>query len=123
MAYKNQNYMTNKLIKETVDRNQKGYVSEDTEEEKQVYAFTLYEDAEGTVELGQGTVEVEETGDDYTKIKVLTNSTDQSFVGQSFYVQSDAEPGETIYELFSDDEGTSAHIYVLIQEIEEESEE
>lgn len=31
MSYRNQNYMTNRLIKETIDRNQKDYVAENEE--------------------------------------------------------------------------------------------
>lgn len=36
MAYRNQNYMTNRLIKETVDKNQVGYVDPEVETEEEI---------------------------------------------------------------------------------------
>lgn len=35
MAYRNQNYMTNKIIKETIDKNQKDYIDPNTEEQQE----------------------------------------------------------------------------------------
>lgn len=118
MAYRNQNYMTNRLIKETVDKNQKDYVdpAEVVEEFTPVtYNFISYGDAQGEIEWGQGTVEttgVESNG--YSQVKVKTNSTDESFIGEEFYIISSAKTDGTIYELYTDAGTTSAHIYVSI---------
>lgn len=78
------------------------------------YAFTSYADKNGETEWGVGTVET--TGvisNGYTQVEVKTNSTDETFVGQKFYIISTAEPGN-IYELFTDAGETSAEIYVKI---------
>ena len=84
--------------------------------EKVTYAFTSYSDENKTTTWGNGTVET--TGiisDGYTEVEVLTNSPDESFVGQKFYITSDAEAdGTTVYELYSDAGTTSAGIYVTI---------
>ena len=79
------------------------------------YAFTSYADAEGETEWGSGTVET--TGvvsGDYTDVEVKTN-TNESFVGQKFFVISNAQTdGNTIYPLYSDAGTTAAGIYVSI---------
>lgn len=82
----------------------------------ETYAFTSYADAQGETEWGSGTVETTGvTSGNYTQVEVLTNEPDESFVGQKFYVTSDAEAdGTTIYELFTDAGTTSAGIYVSI---------
>lgn len=84
----------------------------------EIYNFTSYGDEEGTSEWGSGTVEttgVESNG--YTQVKVLTNSTDQSFVGQKFYISSNAEADDnTLYQLYSDAGTTATGIYVKISE-------
>lgn len=79
-----------------------------------VYTFTSYSDAEKTTEWGSGTVEttdVESNG--YTKVTVKTN-TDESFVGNEYYIVSNAKTDGTVYELFTDAGTTSAGIYVTI---------
>lgn len=120
MAYKNQNYMTNKLIKQTVDKNQKGYIEEEIEEEiKVIYSFISYGDEEGEIVWGEGTVEATDLDKPYAKVKVLTNTPEESFVGQTFYIQSDAKTDGTIYPLYSDAGETSVNIYVSIQETEQ----
>ena len=60
--------------------------------------------------------DMDSTEGEFTKATVLTNSTDESFIGQSFYVKSDANAdGTTIYPLFNDAEGQEASgIYVKL---------
>ena len=84
----------------------------------EIYNFTSYSDGEGTTEWGAGTVEsTGVTSNGFTQVKVLTNSTDQSFVGQKFYISSDAEAdGTTLYPLYTDAGTTAAGIYVKISE-------
>lgn len=82
-----------------------------------VYNFTSYSDAEKTTEWGTGTVETTGTiTNGYTEVEVLTNSSDESFVGEKFYITSDAQTDGTVYELFTDAGTTSAGIYVTISE-------
>lgn len=111
MAYRNQNYMTNKLIKQEVDKYQKKILDEEIN-----YTFNSYGDAEGTVSWGTGTVKT--TGiknRSLTEIEVVTNSTDQSFIGKKFFVISDAKTDNTtIYPLYTDLNKTKAGIYVTI---------
>lgn len=137
MAYRNQNYMTNRKIKEDVDKNQKEYVAPQdetplepvstspiTDEEPFVpitYQFISFGDDQGETKWGEGTVNttgVEDNG--YTEVEVKTNSTDQEFVGQKFFITSSANPdGTTLYPLYIDAGTTSANIYVKINTIEE----
>ena len=90
------------------------------EVETVVYGFISYDDENKTTEWGTGTVEttgVVEKG--YTEVEVLTNSTDESFVGQKFFIISDAQTdGTTVYELFTDAGTTTANIFVTITESE-----
>ena len=90
------------------------------EVETVVYGFISYDDENKTTEWGTGTVEITgvvEKG--YTEVEVLTNSTDESFVGQKFFIISDAQTdGTTVYELFTDAGTTSANIFVTITESE-----
>lgn len=127
MAYRNQNYMTNAALKEQADKAQKDYVApkeEQQEEEvvtKQQYAFTSFGDDQGNTVWGEGTVEttgVESNG--YTEVKVLTNTPETSFIGQTFYITSDAKPGDTLYQLYSDAGTTATGIYVVISAINAE---
>lgn len=123
MAYKNQNYMTNKKIKAAVDKNQKGYVDPDQQQEEEFipikYSFISYGDAEGETLWGEGTVEttgIEKNG--YTEVEVKTN-TESEFIGQKFYIISTAKTDGTLYQLYSDAGTTAAGIYVSISEYEE----
>ena len=81
------------------------------------YTFTSYSNAEKEVKYGNGRVKA--TGvikGNYTEVEVLTNVPEKSFVGNKFYIVSDAKTdGETAYELFTDENGTSANIFVTIQ--------
>ena len=83
-----------------------------------IFSFVSYADEEKETEWGQGTVT--ETGvisNDYSQVEVLTNSTDQSFVGQTFYIVSNAvTDGNTVYPLYTDDGTTLANIFVTIQQ-------
>lgn len=90
----------------------------DAEENPEIYNFTSYSDDEGTTEWGSGTVKTTGvTSNGYTQVEVLTNSTDQEFVGQKFYISSDAEADDTtLYPLYSDAGTTAVGIYVKISE-------
>ena len=91
-----------------------------TNAEEGVYTFTSYDNENKEHIWGTGTVK--ETGvvdNGYSQVEVLTNSTetDPSFVGQKFYVVSQAETdGETVYQLYTDAGTTPAGIYVTIQQ-------
>lgn len=124
MAYRNQNYMTNRKIKELVDKNQKGYVPEE-EFTPVLYYFKSYNNEQGEELWGTGTVEttgVEENG--YTEVEILTNDTESSFVGQKVFIASNASAdGTTLYPLYSDAGETALGIYVKISKNEFEDEE
>ena len=79
------------------------------------YTFTFYEDANGNTELGKGTITIEEIDSPYVKIKVLS-STDESLIGQSFYVDETIDIDNIIYSLYSDKEETSANMYISISQ-------
>lgn len=83
-----------------------------------IYSFISYDDAEGTTEWGSGTVETTGTvTDGFTEVEVKTNSTDASFVGQKFFITSDAEADNTtLYPLYSDAGETAVGIYVKISQ-------
>lgn len=115
MAYKNQNYMTNPVLKAQADRLQKGYVNPNPI----TYSFISYADDKGVTKWGEGTVET--TGivsKGFTEVQVKTN-TEQEFVGQKFYITSDAATDGTIYPLYLDAGKTAANIYVSISTQEE----
>ena len=94
------------------------FIAMDNENEPAVikkYSFISYADVQGETEWGEGTVKttgVTENG--YTQVVVKTNSPDESFVGQKFYIISTAKTDGTIYQLYSDAGTTSAGIYVKI---------
>lgn len=115
MAYRNQNYMTNKLIKQEVDKYQKK-----ASDEQISYTFNSYGDAAGTISWGTGTVKttgIENRG--LTEVEVITNSPEESFVGQKFFITSSAKTDNTtIYPLYTNIDKTKAGIYVTIGETE-----
>lgn len=118
MAYRNQNYMTNRKIKEEVDKNQKEYQVPQNEIpfEPVLYYFKSFGDNQGNELWGEGTVET--TGvetNNYTEVKIKTNSTDSNFIGQKVFIISNANPdGTTLYPLYSDAGTTAMNIYVKI---------
>ena len=116
MAYRNQNYMTNKLIKQEVDKYQKK-----ASDEQISYTFNSYGDAAGTISWGTSTVKttgIENRG--LTEVEVITNSTDQSFIGQKFFITSSAKiDNTTIYPLYTDLNKTKTGIYVTVSVPEE----
>lgn len=83
-----------------------------------IFSFVSYADEEKQTEWGTGTVT--ETGvisNNYSQVEVLTNSPEESFVGQTFYITSDATAdGSTVYPLYTDDGTTLANIFVTIQQ-------
>ena len=84
------------------------------------YDFESYADEEGETQWGTGTVQTTgEAENGYIKVKVLSNEPETSFVGRIFYISADAEPGDDLYELYTDREGTATGIYVKISEHEE----
>lgn len=87
-----------------------------TEVNPETYYFKSYNDAQGTTLWGTGTVETTGTkSDGYTEVEVLSNDTDESFVGQKFYITSDAvADGNTLYQLYSDVGVTGVGIYVKV---------
>jgi hypothetical protein len=90
--------------------------------EETYYDFTSYADSEGETEWGTGTVRT--TGvmnNGYSQVEVISNSPEESFVGEKFYVTSNAETdGNTLYQLYSDAGTTATGIYVKISDITSE---
>lgn len=88
------------------------------------YSFVAYEDDQGTNVLGEGTIQpTGVTADGYIQMEVLTDSADQSSVGQQFYVTDSATPdGTTLYQLYTDAGTTSAGKYVKLTQSEESDE-
>lgn len=86
--------------------------------ETSTYYFIAYGDSKGEDEIGRGTVGT--TGvvtPKYIQVKVLTNSTDQSFVNQSFYVKSDIKTdGTTLFQLYTGAGTGATGMYVAVQE-------
>lgn len=123
MVYKNQNYMTNAALKEQADKAQKDYVDPNATEETFTpvkYSFVSYNDDKKTTKWGEGTVETTDvTSNGFTKVKILTNDTDQSFVNQYVYITSDAKTDGTAYPLYSDAGETALNIYVTIDTVAE----
>ena len=80
------------------------------------YHFISYGESACTTELGRGTVKTTGvTTSGYIQVKVTSNSTDQSFVGQKFYVVDTAEPdGETAYQLYTGAGTGATGMYVKI---------
>ena len=80
------------------------------------YHFISYGESTCTTELGRGTVKTTGvTTSGYIQVKVTSNSTDQSFVGQKFYVVDTAEPdGETAYQLYTGAGTGATGMYVKI---------
>ena len=91
--------------------------NEDEPAEIKKFYFISYADNQGETEWGRGIVKTTGvTTGNYTQVKVITNSTDQSFVGQKFYVISTAKTDGTIYACYSDAGTTSAGFYVEISD-------
>ena len=88
-----------------------------TVELNQYYSFTSYADDKGATEWGSGKVKIISIPSDneaYIGVSVIENEPDASFIGQTFYVQKNAEVGNKIYPLYTDKNETEAHIYVSI---------
>ena len=94
------------------------FVAVDNENEPELikkYYFKSYGDSQGETEWGTGTVKTTGVTDNgYSQVKVLTNSTDESFVGQKFFIISTAKTDGTIYQLYSDAGTTATGVYVEI---------
>lgn len=136
MAYKNQNYMTNRLIKETVDKNQKGYQEEaEPVEEPQTGNLTVtvkniqdevLEGAKVTLTDSQSNeyiVETDESGEGI--IEDLALGEYLAFAEKEFYVSITKNitinKGENTLEMvFEEQEGTIGVGGSMIVEEEEE---
>lgn len=84
----------------------------------ETYYFTSYADAEGETEWGSGSVETTGvTSNGYTQVEVITNDPVEDFIGEKFYIASDAETDNTtLYPLYTDAGTTAAGIYVKISD-------
>ena len=83
----------------------------------ETYYFKSYSDSNKTEVLGIGSVKttnVEENG--YSQVEVITNNTNQSFIGQKFYVISNAQTNGTLYQLYTDAGTTGTGMYVEISD-------
>ena len=80
------------------------------------YHFISYGESACTTELGRGRVQTTGvTTSGYIQVKVLDNSTDQSFVGSKYFVVDTAEPdGETAYQLYTGAGSGATGMYVKI---------
>ena len=80
------------------------------------YYFVSYGDSAGTEELGRGTVKTTGvTTSGYIQVKVISNSTEQSFVGSKYFVVDTAEPdGTTLYQLYTGAGTGATGMYVQI---------
>lgn len=91
----------------------------DNEDEPAVikkYFFVSYGESACTTELGRGRVQTTGvTTSGYIQVKVLDNSTEQSFVGSKYFVVDTAEPdGETAYQLYTGAGSGATGMYVKI---------
>lgn len=91
----------------------------DNEDEPAVikkYFFVSYGESACTTELGRGRVQTTGvTTSGYIQVKVLDNSTEQSFVGSKYFVVDTAEPdGETAYQLYTGAGTGATGMYVKI---------
>lgn len=92
--------------------------SSSDEGDKSTYSFVSYADAEGTTKWGEGTVKgTGLTRGNYAQAEVLTNSPDESYVGQKFFIRSTAKAdGETIYKAYTDAGKTAAGFWITLSE-------
>lgn len=90
--------------------------NEDEPEPIKKYYFVSYGESACTTELGRGKVQTTGvTTSSYIQIKVLTNSTEQSFVGSKYYVVDTAKPdGETAYQLYTGAGSGATGMYVKV---------
>lgn len=90
--------------------------SSSDEGDKSTYNFVSYADAEGTIEWGEGTVKG--TGvvkGNYSEAVVLTNTPDESYVGQKFFIRSSAKAdGTSIYKAYTDAGKTAAGFWISL---------
>lgn len=79
------------------------------------YWFISYGDSQGEEELGRGTAQTTGvTNNGYSQVKVTSNSTVQSFVGEKYYIISSAKTDGTLYQLYTDAGTTGTGMYVSI---------
>ena len=90
---------------------------ENNTESSTTYSFTSYGDSEGVEEWGTGTIETTGiTNDGYTELEIKTNSAEEAFIGQKFYITSNFNPDNTtIYQLYSDAGETPLGFYIKLE--------
>lgn len=117
MAYRNQNYMTNKRIKQEVDKNQKGYTQQEEENETPAvtYSFKSYGDKGKEELLGTGTLSIiEETESGFTKFKILTNDfSNNNIINKEYYMLTNS--GNTVSGIYSNTGSTNSNSIVVIK--------
>jgi len=89
--------------------------SSSDEGDKTTYNFITYADSAGETVWGEGTVET--TGvikGSYSEVEIKTNSPDESYVGQKFFLRTTAKTDGTIYAVYKDAGRTKAGFYVSI---------
>ncbi len=89
--------------------------SSSDEGDKTTYSFITYADSAGETVWGEGTVET--TGvikGSYSEVEIKTNSPDESYVGQKFFLRTTAKTDGTIYAVYKDAGRTKAGFYVSI---------
>ena len=93
--------------------------SSSDEGDTSTYSFVSYGDAAGTIEWGSGTVKG--TGvvkGNYSEAEVLTNTPDESYVGQKFFIRSSAKAdGTSIYKTYTDAGKTAAGFWISLDDI------
>ena len=80
------------------------------------YYFISYGESAGTTELGRGTVKTTGVSDnDYSQVVVLTNEPNEEFVGEKYWVVSNALPsGTDLYQLYTGAGTGATGMYVKI---------
>ena len=94
-------------------------IAMDNEDEPAIikkYWFISYGDSEGATELGRGTVKTTGVTDNgYSQVVVTSNSTSEDFVGNKYFVTSDAkDDGSELYQLYSGAGTSATGMYVKI---------
>ena len=89
--------------------------AEDEPEQIKKWYFISYADASGTTEYDRGTVKTTGvTSNSYSQVVVTSNPGHPDFVGEKYYVVSNAKTDGTIYQLYSGAGSGATGIYVKI---------
>ena len=87
---------------------------------KSYYTFVSYGSEDSTEELGRGEVETDMALEgDYYKVKVISNSTVQDFVGQEYYVSKDIQAdGKQRSQLYEGAGTNPTGMYVTVEKVD-----